>query len=266
LAPNLLFLLRKIVLKKEFDMQRGFFVSGVASTMAENRLDNITHNLANVNSTGYKASRSSFKTVLADSHLAGNQKQSSPASYLSMGSQYIDTSAGSIRQTGNALDFAIVADGYFQVQQANGNIALTRAGNFSRDGEGNLITQSGFPVLDEGGSPITLPDGEVSGTNDGMIYVNNQPVVQLGLVTLINKNDIQQAAGTLITTPESNTESAVGTVVVEHGALESSNVNAVLAMTEMVATLRAYESTMKVVEQYNQLASQLNSDVGKIQG
>lgn len=247
-------------------MQRGFFISGIASTMAENRLDNITHNLANVNSTGYKASRSSFQTVLSDSHLQASEKQKSPASYLSMGSQYIDTSAGSIRQTGNALDFAIVADGYFQVAQANGNIALTRAGNFTRDGEGNLINQSGLAVLDDSGSPINLPNGEVSGTNDGKIYVNNQPVAQLGLVTLLNKNNIQQAAGTLITTAQDNTQPAVGQVIVQHGALESSNVNAVLAMTEMVSTLRAYESSMKVVEQYNQLAGQLNSDVGRIQG
>ncbi len=247
-------------------MQSGFFISGVASKMAENRLDNITHNLANVNTTGYKASRSSFKSVLSDSvHFASN-KQAQPSAYLSMGTQYIDTKAGNIKQTGNALDFAIVADGYFQIQQTDGSIALTRAGNFTRDNEGNLITQSGLAVLDDSQSPITLPSGSVSATNDGMIYVNNEQVAQLGLVTLIDKNNLSQKEGTLLLTDEGNTESAVGDIVIQHGALEDSNVNAVLAMTEMVATLRSYESTMKVVEQYNQLAGQLSSNVGKIQG
>ncbi len=245
-------------------MQRGFFISGVASTMAQNRLDNITHNLANVNTTGYKASRSSFQTVLTDNLMANKQHQ--PAAYLSMGSQYIDTKAGTLRQTANALDFAILADGYFQVQQDNGSTALTRAGNFSRDANGNLVTQGGLAVLDDSGSPITLPDGEVSGTSNGAILVNNEQVAQLGLVKLKDANDIKHAAGTLITTAPENTIPAAGDVIVQHGALEGSNVNSVLAMTEMVATLRAYESTMKIVEQYNQLATQLSSDVGKIQG
>jgi len=247
-------------------MQRGFFISAGASTMAQNRLDNITHNLANVNTTGYKASRSSFQSVLSE-HVAGSgSKQKLQGSYLSMGKQYIDTKAGTIRQTGNALDFAILADGFFQVQQQDGSTALTRAGNFSRDAEGNLITQSGLAVLDETGSPITLPDGEVSGTNSGAIFVNNEQVTQLGLVKLKDARNISQAAGTLILTPKNNTTPAVDEVIVQHGALEGSNVNSVLAMTEMVATLRAYESSMKIVEQYNQLAGQLSSNVGKLQG
>jgi len=247
-------------------MQRGFFISGVASKMAEYRLDNITHNLANVNTVGYKASRSSFKTILSQSMDAqGNSKQQ-PGSYLSMGSQYIDTKAGNLKQTGNALDFALVDRGYFQVQQTDGSTALTRAGNFSRDADGNLITQGGLAVLDNSQSPITLPDGVISGTNDGMIYVNNEQVAQLGLVTLINENDLKQVQGTLLTTSEGNTKPSEGDIIVQHGAIETSNVNSVLAMTEMVATLRAYESSMKIVEQYNQLAGQLSSDVGKIQG
>lgn len=247
-------------------MQRGFFISAGASTMAQNRLDNITHNLANVNTTGYKASRSSFQSVLSE-HVTGSGSNQKPqGSYLSMGKQYIDTKAGTIQQTGNALDFAILADGFFQVQQQDGSTALTRAGNFSRDAEGNLITQSGLAVLDEAGSPITLPDGEVSGTNSGAIFINNEQVTQLGLVKLKDARNISQAAGTLILTPENNTTPAIDEVIVQHGALEGSNVNSVLAMTEMVATLRAYESSMKIVEQYNQLAGQLSSNVGKLQG
>ena len=247
-------------------MQRGFFISGVASTMAQNRLDNITHNLANVNTTGYKASRSSFQTVLSDNLMATGNKEKTPASYLSMGSQYIDTKAGTIKQTSNALDFAILAQGYFQVEQQDGSVALTRAGNFRLDSESNLVTQGGLPVLDDSGVPINLPNGEVTGTSGGVIYVDNQQVAQLGLVKVTDDRQLYQKEGTLLLTDDANMESAVGEVTVQHGALEGSNVNSVLAMTEMVATLRAYESSMKVVEQYNQLAGQLSSSVGKISG
>ncbi|MDQ6989531.1 MAG: flagellar basal body protein, partial [Mariprofundaceae bacterium] len=66
-------------------MQRGFFISGVASTMAQHRLDKITHNLANVNTTGYKASRSSFQTVMSDNLVQVGKTQKSPAAYLDMG-------------------------------------------------------------------------------------------------------------------------------------------------------------------------------------
>ena len=152
------------------------------------------------------------------------------------------------------------------MEQQDGSVALTRAGNFRLDSESNLVTQGGLPVLDDSGVPINLPNGEVTGTSGGVIYVDNQQVAQLGLVKVIDDRQLYQKEGTLLLTDDANMESAVGDVVVQHGALEGSNVNSVLAMTEMVATLRAYESSMKVVEQYNQLAGQLSSSVGKISG
>jgi len=255
-------------------MQRGFFVSGVAGTMAQQKLDTISHNLANVNTAGYKAARTSFSTIFTNQASASGDVKQVPAAYLDMGGQYIDVSEGIMKQTGNELDFAIRGDGYFRVMKEDGTEALTRAGNFKLDAEGNLLTQGGLQVLDTAGAPITLISGPISVTQEGAIYVDNdgngtalpQAVAELGIVTINDLTKITKDDFTTIVTDAGNTTPAGPEVSVHQKTLEGSNVNSVLAMTELMAAMRSYQSMMKVVEQYNQLAGQISERVGTVQG
>jgi len=255
-------------------MQRGFFVSGVAGTMAQQKLDTITHNLANINTAGYRADRTSFSTIFTNQNSPGADVEQAPAAYLSLSGQYVDVSEGVIKRTDNELDFAIHGPGYFRVMQENGTEAYTRAGNFRLDAEGNLLTQGGLKVLDNGGSPITLISGAISVTQEGAIFVDSdgsgkiaaEEIGALGIVTINDLTQIKKGNLTVIETDQTNTTPAGPEVSVHQGSLEGSNVNSVLAMTEMVAAMRSYQSMMKVVEQYNQLAGQVNERVGVIQG
>lgn len=246
-------------------MNSGFFVAGVSGQMAQQKMDDISHNLANANTVGFIGSRSSFETVFTSKASPTGSPETVPAAFQAMGGQFVDTRSGNIEQTGNDFDFAILGKAWFRVQTAPGEEAYTRAGNFTQDAEGNLLTQDGKPVLDAGGTPIQLPAGRVEATDQGELLVNGSVVAQLGLVSITDPAGIERIGNVLVKTPLTNTAPATD-VMVRQGALESSNVNSVLAMTEMIATLRSYEATIKMIEEYNQQSSQLTSQVGMVQG
>jgi len=247
-------------------MQLGFLISGVAGQMAQGKLDNISNNLANANTVGYLEDRVAFSSFLSSKMGAEGAPGQTSFSSISMNRQYISTQAGTIRHTGSDFDFAIRGDAYFRVRMNNGQEALTRAGNFKIDADGKLLTQGNLPVLDQGGSPIQLPIGEITATQNGTIYVNNKKIADLGLSMLKNERQIQKAAGVLITTPANNMTQADNTISVLQGSVEDSNVNSIKAMAQMIDTMRAYQSMMKIVEQYNQQAGLLNDRVGVVQG
>jgi len=247
-------------------MQAGFFISGVAGQMAQGKLDNISNNLANANTIGYLEDRVAFSSFLSGKMGQEGAPGQTSSATISLNRQYINTQAGTIRHTGNNFDFAIRGDAYFRVKMSNGQEALTRAGNFKIDANGSLLTQGNLPVLDQSGSPITLPVGKVSATENGSIYVNGKPVADLGLSALKDQRQIHKVAGVLFTSPASNITQADDSVAVLQGSVEDSNVNSIKAMAQMIDTMRAYQSMMKIVEQYNQQAGLLNDRVGVVQG
>jgi len=252
--------------QQEQYMNLGYYISGVASQMSQNKLDGIAHNLANVNTVGYREDRTAFSSMFSNKMGREGAPDKTSAAYLSTNTQYVSTKAGNIRQTGGDLDFAIQGNGYFRVQMADGSEALTRAGNFKLDGEGNLQTQGGQPLLDQNGSPIQLPLGKITTTDNGTLYVNGQPVAELGISMIQDPRSIQKIGGVLLRTDKGNIKPADNTIAVHQGSLEDANVNSVLAMTRIVDTMRSYQSMMKVVEQYNQISSQLSDRVGMVQG
>ncbi len=245
-------------------MQTGFYMSGIAGQMAQSKLNDINHNLANVNTIGYMASRSSFSSTMAG-QVAG-QTGGGPASYPAQENSFIDMKEGNIKQTGNDLDFAIQGDAFFRVRLDDGQEAYTRAGNFILGADGALLTQGGQPVLDTGGAAIQLPAGQVSVGQDGILAVDNVRIAEFGMVTINNASQLGRIGNALLTTSNDNTSPAGKDVIVRQGAVEGSNVNSILAMTEMVVTTRNFEATMKTIEQYNQQASQLYDQVGLVQG
>ncbi len=245
-------------------MSLGFYIAGSAGQMAQRKLNDVAHNLANVNTTGYMADRSSFTTQLAN-QIEGQPTQNAP-SFAKFGNQFIDMQEGSIKTTGNDLDFAIQGNGFFRIALPDGSEAYTRAGNFKLDANGNLQTQGGHAVLDAGGSAIHLQPGQITANQEGGLSVDGSLVAELGLVEIRDASKIDKAGEALVKTSIANTGPVSSNITVHQGALEGSNVNAILAMTELIDTMRSYQATMKVVEQFNQQAALLNDKVGSIQG
>jgi len=246
-------------------MQLGFLMAGVAGEMAQNKLDSISNNLANINTAGYMEDRSSFSSQFSNAMGREGKPSQTSAAFISLNKQYVSTQAGSIHQTGADFDFAINGKAFFRVQMADGSEALTRAGNFKIDADGNLLTQGNQAVLDDTGSVIQLPTGDVSATRDGTIFINGNPAAKLGLSMVQDERQIVKMKGVLVKTSADNLKDVDATVSVHQGSLEDSNVNAILAMASLIDTMRGYQSTMKIVEQYNQQSGLLSDRVGVVQ-
>jgi len=252
-------------------MQTGFFIAGVAGRTAEKKMDVVAHNLANATTPGFVGSHMAFRTTLTDKLALYSHRRMTPGAYASEGSSFVDLSPGAPHPTGNPLDFAIVGDGWFKVQVAPGKIAYTRAGNFKLDENGNLLTMDGKPVLDDADAPIVLPpstqpNGELAADNNGNLFVDKKQVAKLGIVHIQDASKIRRLGHARVFTPVSNTEPAGADVAVHQGQLTGSNVNSVMTMVEMMTITRNHQGLMKLIEQYNHVASLLSEQVGRVQG
>jgi flagellar basal-body rod protein FlgF len=227
-------------------MERGLYIaaSGMVSEMA--RQDLISNDLANASTAGYKsdtAVQGSFGDLLLQ-----NTQTGQTIGPLGRGSrierQVTDLTAGPIKETGEDLDFAVEGDGYFAVQTAQG-VRYTRNGQFTAAAAGRLTDQLGNAVLDQNGRPITIgADGKVPAGTVGVFAVNN--------ARKAGDNFSQGTAG------------GRGAGQVRSGALEGSGADPVKAMTDMIASLRAFESGQKVITTIDSTLQKASNQVGSV--
>lgn len=230
------------------------------------RMQVIANNLSNVNTTGFKKDRANFETLLYQvRRYAGDQTSENTrlnSSFaIGTGVKIVNTekmhSQGSLMMTDNALDLAIEGTGFFQVLLPDDRIAYTRNGAFSRNAEGTLVTSSGYVVQpeiqipDEATSISVSSNGTVSVTVPGQ--VGAQEVGQLTLADFSNLSGLQPIGQNFLVESEASgapilsnpLEQGFGKLV--QGALESSNVNVVQELVDMIETQRAYEVSSKAI-------------------
>jgi flagellar basal-body rod protein FlgF len=186
----------------------------------------------------------------------GGQQTEMPGkmSMVSDYASYRDLTAGPVTQTGSPLDIAIQGPGYLTVQGPNGN-RYSRGGAMSLNNEGTLVDRNGLPVLDDGGGQIQIPDGTtkitISGDGTVSVAVEGQSNAQnqigkIGLVKFDRPQFMEQQAGGLYTSPDPALPDL--DTRVQQGALEQSNVNPVLEMTDMITIQRSYQSVSKMLD------------------
>ncbi len=230
------------------------------------RMQVIANNLSNVNTTGFKKDRANFESLLYQvRRYAGDQTSENTrlnSSFaIGTGVKIVNTekmhSQGSLMMTDNALDLAIEGTGFFQVLLPDDRIAYTRNGAFSRNAEGTLVTSSGYVVQpeiqipDEATSISVSSNGTVSVTVPGQ--VGAQEVGQLTLADFSNLSGLQPIGQNFLVESEASgapilsnpLEQGFGKLV--QGALESSNVNVVQELVDMIETQRAYEVSSKAI-------------------
>jgi flagellar basal-body rod protein FlgF/flagellar basal-body rod protein FlgG len=208
-------------------------------------LDTIANNLANVSTAGFRASHNVFSAVLdtmGNSTLSTLNQDANDYGVLS-GTQ-LDTSQGALVRTGNDLDLAVEGPGYFAVQTASGTV-YTRGGNFRVSPQGQLITATGDPVMGDNG-PIAIVGTPVSISQDGTISANGAISGRLKLVEFPPSVQIQSAGGTYYTAPAGAAVPAKDSQV-RQGMLESSNVNPVTSVVEMISAEREVETMRHVL-------------------
>jgi flagellar basal-body rod protein FlgG len=246
----------------------------------QTRMDVIANNLANANTTGFKSSRASFQDLMyQNKEQPGGQTTQQTLSpsglMLGTGVRVVGTAKlftqGSITQTGNSLDVAIQGSGFLQVSMPDGTTAYTRDGSLQTDANGQLVTANGYAL----NPPVTLPsnvqsvtigtDGTVSATAAG-----STSAVQVGtlqLANFVNPAGLQSQGQNLYLetassgSPQTGTPGLNGLGTLQQGSLESSNVNVVGEMVDMIETQRTYEMNSKAVSAADQMLQKLTTDM-----
>jgi flagellar basal-body rod protein FlgG len=244
------------------------------------RMRVIANNLANVNTTGFKRDRAEFETLAYQTITAPGAQSSAENRYavgLAMGTgvQVTGTSRintqGTLSTTDNPLDMAIEGDGFFQVTMPDGTIGYTRAGNFSRSAEGQLVTAEGLPLE----PAIQIPEGVESisigadGTVSAQLAGDPAPTElgQIQLASFINPSGLAAKGGNLYAetaasgAPQIGAAGVDGRGTIRQGMLEGSNVNVVQELVDMIETQRAYEVNSKMISATDEMLRNANQQL-----
>jgi flagellar basal-body rod protein FlgG len=261
-------------------MDASLWVAKTGLDAQQTRMNVISNNLANVNTTGFKRDRAVFEDLLYQNiRQAGGQTgadtQAATGFQLGTGVRVMATekivAQGNMQTTENSLDIAIAGDGYFQIAQPDGTIAYTRDGNFNLDNAGQIVTGSGQLLQ----PAITVPANASSVTigQDGTVSVELQAgggaqvLGQLQLARFINSAGLQAMGQNLLKetpasgAPQVGNPGADGIGVLMQGALEASNVNVVEEMVSMIETQRAYEINSKAISTVDGMLQYLNNNL-----
>jgi len=246
----------------------------------QTRMAVVSNNLANVNTTGFKKGRAVFEDLLYQNVTqvgAATSQNTQAASGLQLGTgvRVVATektyTQGNMNPTGNALDLAINGRGFFQVLLPDGTLGYTRAGDFQLNNQGQLVTSSGY-VVQPG---INIPQGAQSVTisADGVVSVllagqsAPQQVGTLQLADFVNPAGLQPRGENLLVesaasgAAQSGNPGQTGLGTLQQGAVESSNVNVVEEMVNMIETQRAYEMNTKAIQTTDQMLQYLSNNV-----
>ena len=261
-------------------MNQALWVAKTGLDAQQTRMSVVSNNLANTNTTGFKQDRASFEDLLYQQirqpgGSSSAQTQLPTGLQLGTGVRVVATSKnfqqGSQQQTGRALDVMVNGRGFFEVMMPDGSSAYTRDGSFQINAQGELVTNSGYPVQ----PGIQVPEGAQSLTigSDGTVSVQmagDAASLEIGSLTLtdfINPAGLQAKGENLYleTTASGPAQNGtpglngVGTVV--QGALEGSNVNVVEELVSMIETQRAYEMNAKAISTTDSMLGYLNNNV-----
>jgi flagellar basal-body rod protein FlgF len=227
-------------------MDRMVYLAMSGATQIALAQANNSHNLANASTPGFRADLQAFASLPVTGPTLASRV------YASDESAGVNLDAGVVTATGNALDVAISRQGYFSVQAPDGSEAYTRAGDFRVSAQGLLTNGAGHPVLGNGG-PVALPpfeqieigtDGTISIQPLGQSATSRAVVDRLKLVNPDPATIVKRADGLLGTTQAVDADAAVQ---VRSGALESSNVNTVEALVNMIELARMFEMNVKTM-------------------
>lgn len=261
-------------------MHESIYIAASAGIKQARKMEMIAQNLANVNNTGYKKDALVFKEMMPpfppDSGLdAGKNILLSPdksnknVSYVGITDQYTDFSTGGIKKTGGVLDIALDGEGFFKVQTPDGP-RYTRNGNFRLNTAKQLVNQNGNQVLDRNDAPVVIDaPGKISIDGEGSISVGNglanTTITNIKLVNFENKKFLEKIGDGLYRNkglPEEEFEAI--DIKTRQGFLESSNVTSVEEMTEMVGTLRIFESYQKIIQSIDSMNDQSVNTIGRV--
>ncbi|MEK7747693.1 MAG: flagellar basal-body rod protein FlgG [Nitrospirota bacterium] len=258
-------------------MMRSLYIATTGMSAQQTAIEVISHNLANVSTTGFKRSSAEFHDLLYQTFRpAGAQRTSGilPVGIqVGLGVQPMSAhklfEQGSLEHTHNPLDIAIEGDGFFQVQLPNGDTAYTRTGSFELDDTGTIMTPDGFPLLPNISVPSGMvdlaisPEGVVSGVLAGATV--STVIGTIELARFINPAGLDSLGKNLYQETTASGGPTTGTPGLEsfgqlrHNFLEGSNVDIANEMVNMIVAQRAYELNSKAIQTSDEMLSLVNT-------
>ncbi|AYG58096.1 flagellar basal-body rod protein FlgG [Rhizobium jaguaris] len=260
---------------------RALAIAATGMDAQQTNLEVIANNIANINTTGYKRSRAEFSDLLYQTERAKgianrpNQAVVPEGANIGLG---VQTTAvrniqiqGELSQTQNDLDVALVGRGWFQIQMPDGTTAYTRAGSFNRSDTGQVVTadgnvlQPGITIPSNASNIVINESGQVSAT----IGTATTPTVlgQLQIANFVNEAGLQPMGSNLFTQTPASGDPVVsdpntnGYAYMKQGYLESSNVDPVKEITDLISAQRAYEMNSKVITTADDMAQIVSKDL-----
>jgi flagellar basal-body rod protein FlgF len=222
-------------------MENAGYIALSRQMVLRREMDVIANNMANINTPAYKGQSMLFVEYLETSD--SGEKMS----FVQDVALVRNLTEGQMTTTENPLDLAIAGEAYFEIDTPTGP-RYTRNGVFQLNGDGELVTSSGEPVLGEGGNPITLPpnSNDVTVTRDGTISTDQGPAGRLRLVSFENEQALVKLANGLYDAEGQDPLPAEGAEVMQ-GMIEGSNVQGIIELTRMIETVRHYSATGRMV-------------------
>ena len=257
-------------------MMRSLWIAKTGMEAQQTQLDAIAHNLANTGTNGYKRGHAVFEDLMYQNlrqvgAASSEQTQLPTGLQMGLGTRAVgmarNFSQGNLQSTGNALDVAIKGHGFFQVQMPDGTSAYTRDGSFQLNAQGQIVTQNGYLVqpgitVPAAAQAVTISaDGTVSVTLQGQ--TTPQALGQLQLAAFVNPAGLAPRGEHLSTetaatgTPSTAAPQSGGLGSLSQSFVETSNVNVVEELVQMIQTQRAYEINSKAIQTSDQMLQRL---------
>ncbi|MFN7914044.1 MAG: flagellar basal-body rod protein FlgG [Vicinamibacterales bacterium] len=261
-------------------MIRALYTAASGMNAQQSNIDNVAHNLANVNTSGFKKSHVEFEDLVYQEVRTPGAATSSVGEApigleVGLGTRPVGTSRdftpGNLRSTGGQLDLAIEGDGFFQITTPQGTTAYTRTGAFHRDAQGGLVTADGYALEPQISIPANATTVTIS--KDGVVsaqIAGQSATQQLGTIeiaTFQNPGGLRPLGGNLFEVTSASGDAQTGAPgldgkgVVQQGFIEDSNVSVVEEMVNMILGQRAYEANSRVVKAADEMLSQVNNMV-----
>ena len=241
-------------------MENALMVALSSQMSLRREMDVLANNIANINTSGFKGENVLFEQYVAK--IEGAPSQADELTFVIDKGLFRNMTEGQIEVTNAPFDLAIVGDGFFTIQTADGE-AYSRSGHFGVNDAGQLSTRDGDPVLDANGQPIqiNLDNGEITVSGDGLIADANGQIGQLELVRFDNPTAMEKTGAGLYTSEELPIPAEAARI--EQGAVERSNVSPVLELTKMIQVMRSYQSASKLMENGDELSRKAIQRLGE---
>ena len=246
-------------------MINGIYLATSGMNVEQKRMDVLSNNLANINTAGYKKEKLVFQ-VYKDRHISNTSNNNQLGNYsggIIIGQNLVDLSDGNIKYTGNNLDFCVNGKNFFVVAAPDGQQYMTKDGSFSLNADGFLVNKDGYFVLSNNGNIQLTGPGALSVDEKGNITFNEKNIGTLTINSVAKAEDISMIGGSYFILKNGAALSASTNASIKQGYMETSNVNGVTEMVDMISITRSYEANQKMINIQDETLKKVTNEVGK---